>query len=56
MKCSSLRLVFTIFVPVFTYKVLFDVFLHFAYFVALKKQKDPVPRVRIELTTFRYLL
>ena len=40
----------------FTHKVLFDFFVHFANFIALKKEKDPVPRVRIELTTFRYLL
>ena len=56
MKCFWLRLVFTVFVPMFTHKVLFDFLLHFANFIALKKEKDPVPRVRIELTTFRYLL
>ena len=28
----------------------------FANFIALKREKDSVPRVRIELTTFRYLL
>ena len=45
-----------VFVPMLTHKVLFDFLLHFANFIALKKEKDPVPRVRIELTTFRYLL
>ena len=40
----------------FTYKVVFYFFLHFANFIAFKKGKDPVPRVRIELTTFRFLL
>ena len=56
MKCFRLRLVFTVFVAMFTYKVIFDFLLHFANFIALKKEKDSVPRVRIELTTFRYLL
>ena len=28
----------------------------FCQFHCLKKEKDPVPRVRIELTTFRFLL
>ena len=40
----------------FTYKVVFDFLLHFANFIALKKEKDSVPRVRIELMTFRYQL
>ena len=40
----------------FTYKVVFDFLLHFAYFIALKKGKGFRARVRIELTTFRYLL
>ena len=56
MKCFRLRLVFTVFVAMFTYKVVFDFLLHFANFIALKKEKDCVPRVRIELTTFRYQL
>ena len=56
MKCFRLRLVFTVFVAMFTYKVIFDFLLHFANFIALKKERDSVPRVRIELTTFRYLL
>ena len=56
LKCSGPLLVFTVFVPMFTYKVVFDFLLHFANFIALKKEKDSVPRVRIELTTFRYLL
>ena len=56
MKCFRLRLVFTVFVAMFTYKVIFDFLLHFANFSALKKEKDSVPRVRIELTTFKYLL
>ena len=46
MKCFRLRLVFTVFVAMFTYKVVFDFLLHFANFIALKKEKDSVPRVR----------
>ena len=56
MKCFRPRLVFTLFVAMFTNKVVCYFLLHFANFIALKKEKDCVPRVRIELTTFRYLL
>ena len=44
MKCFRLRLVFTVFVAMFTYKVVFDVLLHFANFHCLKKGKRfPAP-------------
>ena len=39
LKCSGPRLVFTVFVPMFTYRVLFDFLLHFANFITLKKEK-----------------
>ena len=39
LKCSGPRPAFIVFVPMFTHKVLFDFFVHFANFIALKKEK-----------------